>query len=172
MRLNHLFSHDSPESWEKSGLNSVSELQSLLDDLNIFIFDEISGAYSGAETHVPFPNTAVKGSSGDGTVHLTTGEQHGAGIFFHDPPDSHCPEDFFYFFSDRKRSKTRKGARFFLRREGYRLGGAFTSFQTGKGARFFRRKLCMVAVPLPLSSGQEVKQEKVFTSFQTGKEVK
>ena len=33
-----------------------------------------SGAYSGAETHVPFPNTAVKGSSGDGTVNLTMGE--------------------------------------------------------------------------------------------------
>ena len=33
-----------------------------------------SGAYSGAETHVPFPHTAVKGSSGDGTVNLTMGE--------------------------------------------------------------------------------------------------
>ena len=41
-----------------------------------------SGAYSGAETHVPFPNTAVKGSSGDGTVNLTMGEWHGAGNFF------------------------------------------------------------------------------------------
>ena len=34
----------------------------------------ISGVYSGAETHVPFPNTVVKGSSGDGTVNLTMGE--------------------------------------------------------------------------------------------------
>ena len=36
--------------------------------------DIFSGVYSGAETHVPFPNTVVKGSSGDGTVNLTMGE--------------------------------------------------------------------------------------------------
>ena len=33
-----------------------------------------SGVHSGADTHVPFPNTVVKGSSGDGTVQLTMGE--------------------------------------------------------------------------------------------------
>ena len=92
------------ESWEKSKLNSVLNC-SILGNLNIFIFDEISGAYSGAETHVPFPNTAVKGSSGDGTVHLTTGEQHGAGIFFHDPPDSHCPEDLFFLLLFKREKK-------------------------------------------------------------------
>ena len=94
------------ESWEKSQLNSEfpnrSRFRNLKDGTGNWpvsqqhlFFDEISGAYSGAETHVPFPNTAVKGSSGDGTVHLTTGEQHGAGIFFHDPSDSHCPKDLF-----------------------------------------------------------------------------
>ena len=42
---------------------------------SIFLnWNYISGVYSGAETHVPFPNTVVKGSSGDGTVNLTMGE--------------------------------------------------------------------------------------------------
>lgn len=33
-----------------------------------------SGAHSGDETHVPFPNTVVKSSSGDGTAHKSVGE--------------------------------------------------------------------------------------------------
>ena len=40
----------------------------------LFEIGFFSGAYGGAETHVPFPNTVVKGSSGDGTVYLTMGE--------------------------------------------------------------------------------------------------
>ena len=32
------------------------------------------GADGEAETHVPIPNTVVKGFSGDGTVYLTAGE--------------------------------------------------------------------------------------------------
>ena len=42
----------------------------------LFIFKLLffSGVHSGAVTHVPFPNTVVKGSSGDGTVNLTMGE--------------------------------------------------------------------------------------------------
>ena len=35
---------------------------------DVFLIVIFSGADSGAETHVPFPNTVVKGSSGDGTV--------------------------------------------------------------------------------------------------------
>ena len=45
----------------------------------LFIF---SGIHSGAETLVTIPNTIVKGSSGEGTVYLTMGEQHGAGSLF------------------------------------------------------------------------------------------
>ena len=32
------------------------------------------GVDGEAETHVPIPNTVVKGFSGDGTVYLTAGE--------------------------------------------------------------------------------------------------
>ena len=39
------------------------------DILKIF-----SGVYSGEETHVPFPNTVVKSSSGDGTAYMSVGE--------------------------------------------------------------------------------------------------
>ena len=39
------------------------------DILKIF-----SGVYSGEATHVPFPNTVVKSSSGDGTAHMSVGE--------------------------------------------------------------------------------------------------
>ena len=33
-----------------------------------------SGVYSGDETHVPFPNTVVKSSCGDGTAQMSVGE--------------------------------------------------------------------------------------------------
>ena len=77
MRLNHLFSSISiNEMKEKSALShKISEFFSsvnfLIDLLLCFIF---SGVHSGAKTLVPFPNTIVKGSSGDGTVNLTMGE--------------------------------------------------------------------------------------------------
>ena len=77
MRLNHLFSSISiHEMKEKSALShKISEFFSSInfpiDLLLCFIF---SGVHSGAKTLVPFPNTIVKGSSGDGTVNLTMGE--------------------------------------------------------------------------------------------------
>ena len=77
MRLNHLFSSISNfEMKEKSALShKISEFFSstffLIDLLLCFIF---SGVHGGAKTLVPFPNTIVKGSSGDGTVNLTMGE--------------------------------------------------------------------------------------------------
>ena len=77
MRLNHLFSSISSfEMKEKSALShKISEfflkLDFPIDLLLCFIF---SGVHSGAKTLVPFPNTTVKGSSGDGTVNLTMGE--------------------------------------------------------------------------------------------------
>ena len=77
MRLNHLFSSISSfEMKEKSALShKISEFFSsvnfLIDLLLCFIF---SGVHGGAKTLVPFPNTIVKGSSGDGTVNLTMGE--------------------------------------------------------------------------------------------------
>ena len=48
----------------------------ILQDLTtrLFFNDFFSGAYGGVDTHVPFPNTFVKDSSGDGTVNLTMGE--------------------------------------------------------------------------------------------------
>ena len=77
MRLNHLFSSISiNEMKEKSALShKISEfflkLDFPIDLLLCFIF---SGVHGGAKTLVPFPNTIVKGSSGDGTVNLTMGE--------------------------------------------------------------------------------------------------
>ena len=77
MRLNHLFSSISiNEMKEKSALShKISEfflkLDFPIDLLLCFIF---SGVHSGAKTLVPFPNTIVKGSCGDGTVNLTMGE--------------------------------------------------------------------------------------------------
>ena len=77
MRLNHLFSSISNiEMKEKSALShKISEFFSStifpIDLLLCFIF---SGVHGGAKTLVPFPNTIVKGSSGDGTVNLTMGE--------------------------------------------------------------------------------------------------
>ena len=77
MRLNHLFSSISKiEMKEKSALSHkisefVSSVNFLIDLLLCFIF---SGVHSGAKTLVPFPNTVVKASSGDGTVNLTMGE--------------------------------------------------------------------------------------------------
>ena len=61
---------------EKSALShKISEfslMRNFLKDLILcFIF---SGVHGGAKTLVPFPNTIVKGSSGDGTVNLTMGE--------------------------------------------------------------------------------------------------
>ena len=41
---------------------------------DVFLIVIFSGADSGAETHVPFPNTVVKSSSGDGTAHQSVGE--------------------------------------------------------------------------------------------------
>ena len=51
--------------------NAGSDSRTLLkfDILKIF-----SGVYSGEATHVPFPNTVVKSSSGDGTAHMSVGE--------------------------------------------------------------------------------------------------
>ena len=40
----------------------------------LFFIGIFSGAHGGGVTHVPFPNTVVKASSGDGTVNLTMGE--------------------------------------------------------------------------------------------------
>ena len=42
--------------------------------LKLAILKIFSGVYSGEETHVPFPNTVVKSSSGDGTAYLSVGE--------------------------------------------------------------------------------------------------
>ena len=50
-----------------AGSNSRTLLK--FDILKIF-----SGVYSGEETHVPFPNTVVKSSSGDGTAQMSVGE--------------------------------------------------------------------------------------------------
>ena len=51
-----------------------NSLQAKIDLKTFFIVIFFSGVHGGADTHVPFPNTVVKGSSGDGTVHLTMGE--------------------------------------------------------------------------------------------------
>ena len=80
MRLNHLF-------FDRSALSEANEKRFALNSLRVvtshaglplvetlFEIGFFSGAYGGAETHVPFPNTVVKGSSGDGTVNLTMGE--------------------------------------------------------------------------------------------------
>ena len=42
--------------------------------LKLTILKIFSGVYSGEATHVPFPNTVVKSSSGDGTAHMRVGE--------------------------------------------------------------------------------------------------
>ena len=42
--------------------------------LKLAILKIFSGVYSGEATHVPFPNTVVKSSSGDGTAHMSVGE--------------------------------------------------------------------------------------------------
>ena len=53
-------------------ITEFSLMRNFLKDLILcFIF---SGVHGGAKTLVPFPNTIVKGSSGDGTVNLTMGE--------------------------------------------------------------------------------------------------
>ncbi len=46
----------------------------LTETYNFSLLFLFSGAHSGVETPVPFPNTMVKDSSGDGTVNLTMGE--------------------------------------------------------------------------------------------------
>ena len=43
-------------------------------DGETFFIVIFSGAHSGVDTHVPFPNTVVKDPSGDGTANLTVGE--------------------------------------------------------------------------------------------------
>ena len=85
MRLNHLFSSGSANAkLREKGHSQQRELYKSLKDRNslqarvdlktFFIVIFFSGVHGGADTHVPFPNTVVKGSSGDGTVHLTMGE--------------------------------------------------------------------------------------------------
>ena len=76
MRLNHLFSSISiNEMKEKSALShKISEFFQADFNKTFLKLDIFSGVHGGAETHVPFPNTVVKGSSGDGTVNLTMGE--------------------------------------------------------------------------------------------------
>ena len=55
--------------------HKISKIFQAIFSTSIFLnWNIFSGVYSGAETHVPFPNTVVKGSSGDGTVNLTMGE--------------------------------------------------------------------------------------------------
>ena len=72
MRLNHLFSQSSAWSAEKKvDSTDVGSLDDWILEMIpgvVFLIVIFSGADSGAETHVPFPNTVVKGSSGDGTV--------------------------------------------------------------------------------------------------------
>ncbi len=80
MRLNRLFfdrSANKRSEPKKVALNTmrvVTSLAELPPVKTLFEIGFFSGAYGGAETHVPFPNTVVKGSSGDGTVNLTMGE--------------------------------------------------------------------------------------------------
>ena len=52
----------------------VTSLAELPPVKTLFEIGFFSGAYGGAETHVPFPNTVVKDPSGDGTAYLTVGE--------------------------------------------------------------------------------------------------
>ena len=78
MRLNHLFSQ-SPLAgyWEKSIKTEVcvtDHAVPLRTLLKLTILKIFSGVYSGEATHVPFPNTVVKSSSGDGTAYLSVGE--------------------------------------------------------------------------------------------------
>ena len=61
-----------------------------------------SGAHSGVDTHVPFPNTVVKDSSGDGTVTWTMGEEHGAGNFSYGLIIRTDQTVFFYQFEENK----------------------------------------------------------------------
>ena len=78
MRLNHLFSQDfTTEALRKKSTLSIwslrlTLLQNISQDFFFIVF--FSGAHSGVATHVPFPNTAVKDPSGDGTVNSTMGE--------------------------------------------------------------------------------------------------
>ena len=51
--------------------NEVAKSQSMNFFYSFFYYiliDFLSGVHSGVETHVPFPNTIVKDSSGDGTA--------------------------------------------------------------------------------------------------------
>ena len=81
MRLNHLFSQWFAKTVEKRVLLSrkvklnisFCEAEKVLKTISIEL-EFFSGAHSGVATHVPFPNTVVKDSSGDGTVNLTMGE--------------------------------------------------------------------------------------------------
>ena len=59
---------------KKKKVSKRQNTSSKFDLKTFFIVIFFSGVHGGADTHVPFPNTVVKGSSGDGTVNLTMGE--------------------------------------------------------------------------------------------------